>query len=214
MSKKQFVLWTLGLATLVLLLAGCAKAPTQEIEAAQSAFAEAEAADAASYAPEQWQAAQTTFNAAQAKIEEQNGKLGLTRSYDEAKELLAQAATEAAAARDAAAGGREAARTGGEAALGAVETSLANAQTLLGDLDRCPRKPKGFAVDLAELRGKVEGLGTQAADARTSLGQERYLEAKTMAEAAQSEAAALVGDLQSALGKLGCPSSVATPAVS
>lgn len=208
MSKKQFVLWTLGVAALALLLGGCAKAPTQELEAAQAALAEAEAAGAPAYAPEAWQAAQTTLNAAQAKIEEQNGKLGLMRSYDEANQLLTQAATEAAAARDAAVTGKETARTAGEAALVAVNDSVTTAQTLLADLDRCPRKPKGFAVDLAELRGKVEGLGTQAGDAQTALGEERFLEAKTMAETAQTEAGALVADLQGALGKLGCPSSV------
>jgi hypothetical protein len=195
-------------AVLALVAGGCAKAPSQELEAAQAALAEAEAAGASAYAPEQWQAAQTTLNAAQAKIEEQNGKLGMMRSYDDAKTLLAQAATEAGAARDAAAAGKEDARVASEAALAAVTESITSAQTLLRDLDRCPRKPKGFAVDLAELRGKVEGLGTQTADAQGVLAKEQFIEAKTMAESAQTQSATLVADLESALGKLGCPSSV------
>lgn len=208
MTRTQLRNCFLAVGVLALVAGACAKAPTQELEAAQSSLAEAEAAGAPAYAPEPWQAAQTTLNAAQAKIEEQNGKLGLMRSYDDAKTLLAQAATEAAAARDAAAAGKEAARAASETALAAVNESIANAQALLRDLDRCPRKPKGFAVDLAELRGKVEGLGTQTADAQNALGQEQFIEAKTMAESVQGQSTTLVADLQSALRKLNCPSSV------
>jgi hypothetical protein len=206
--KSQLRKWFLAVGVLAFVAGGCAKAPTEELATAQSSLAEAEDAGAPAYAPEQWQAAQTTLNAAQAKIEEQNGKLGMMRSYDDAKTLLSQAATEAAAARDAAAAGKEAARAASESTLAAVNESITNAQTLLRDLDRCPRKPKGFAVDLAELRGKVEGLSTQTADAQNALGQEQFIEAKSMAESVQSQSATLVADLQSALGKLNCPSSV------
>ena len=115
MTKNELVTVAVVVTIAALVAGACAKAPTQELEAAQVALAEAEAAGAADYAPEQWQTAQTTLNAAQAKIEEQNGKLGMMRSYDDAKTLLAQASTEAAAARDAAATGKEAARAASEA---------------------------------------------------------------------------------------------------
>jgi chromosome segregation ATPase len=195
-----------GIAVLALLLAaGCAKAPQTELEAAQTALAGAEAAGAANYASADWDAAREALTAAEAEIQVQNDKLGVFRSYDQAIEKLNDATAKATAAQGAAVAAKEAARQEAETAKVSLEASIADAQTALGELQKCRRQPKGFAADLAALRGQVDAIAGQSAGVQAAIDAEDFLGANTTVAALQQQVDALLADVEAAGVKIGCP---------
>jgi hypothetical protein len=89
--KKQ--LFSIIAIAMVVFLAGCAKEPVVELDAAKAAVAKAAAEGADRYAPATYNAAQDTLNAAVAEIEAQKEKFSLFRKYDVALNLLTSATT-------------------------------------------------------------------------------------------------------------------------
>ena len=97
----------LGLATLT----ACGGEPPQtELEAAQAAIAQAREAEAEKWAGDELRAAENSLRAAQAEVEAQTQKW--VKSYDKARDLLAQAQAEAERAQSAAVTNKENARVG------------------------------------------------------------------------------------------------------
>ena len=86
------------MAFLVLVVAGCAKPPTVEIDAAMAAMAEATKAEAEVYAPEAMQAARSAQAAFEEEVKLQEGKFALFRKYDKAKTMVAEATAAAGTA--------------------------------------------------------------------------------------------------------------------
>lgn len=198
---------TLSISVLTLslvLIAGCAKPPTEQVDAARGLVDQARAAGAETYASDQWQAAQEAMNAVQAELDVQAGKLALVRSYRHTSELIAGAEEAAKAAQQAAVEGKEAARQAAEAELLATEESLTHASELIETLAACKRAPKGFSADLEQLRGNLDALNAEVAGIDEAIAGESYLQAETDARALGEKAATLVADLTSAREKLGC----------
>jgi chromosome segregation ATPase len=204
MHKRTLWLTALVLVTAVVAMGGCAKPPEAEIEAARQAMASADTAEAQTWAPEAYQEAQAAMDAVQTEINAQAEKFALTRSYDEAKRLVAEAQATAEAAQQAAIEGREAARNAAQAALETGRATLEQASTLLTELEACKRRPKGFETDVAALRATLEGLQAQHAEAQAAFDGGDYQQAQAGAEAVQAAAATLVADLENAKTKLRC----------
>jgi hypothetical protein len=195
---------TVAVMAAVFGLTACARVPQPAIDQASEALAAAGRAEASNYAAAQWDIAQQAMNAARAEIEVQKAKFALLRSYDKAGELLAAAQQEAVAAREAGIDGKERRRAEVENSIAAIEASLAQAQQLLGDLASCGKRPKGFATDLALLRGKVETLDLELGELRSSADSESFVEAGSLAESLGSEVEAVMADLANAKLTLGC----------
>lgn len=194
----------LSMVLAVGMLSACAKPPQADIDQARAALAAAAGAEAATYATQAWDTAQQSMNAATAEIEAQGAKFALTRSYKNAKTLLATAAQDAAAAEQAAVAGKEAAKAEVEQALTAIESSFAQADQLLQTLTNCRRRPKGFAADLELMQGNVDGLRGQLADVQGAAAEEQFMEAKSLAEELQQQVELVVADLENARVKIGC----------
>lgn len=185
-------------------LAACAKPPQAAIDAANSELAAARDAEASTYAPEAWETAQQSMNAATAELEAQQAKFAPLRSYKTANELLAAAQQDAAAAGTAAIEAKAAARAAVEQTIADIESSLATADELLATLGSCRKRPKGFASDLEIMRGNVDGLRGQVGDVQSTVDQGQLLEAKVMADELSQQIAGVVTDLENAKAKLGC----------
>jgi hypothetical protein len=85
-------LFLLALSILVLLvLAGCGKAPDAQMKQATAALQAAEAAGAPQYAPDSWSRAKQAVDQMKAELDKQNKRFALFRSYGKVKTLAAQA---------------------------------------------------------------------------------------------------------------------------
>lgn len=182
----------------------CSKPPQQELDSAQAAMQAAEQSQAAKYAPEAWNQAQEQMNAAKAEIEAQNGKFVLTRSYLKAKDMLVAAQKAAEQAKDAAMTGKITAKNEAQTALDAVNAGIEKAKTLMADLEKCRRRPKGFKQDMEQMQGTLDGLQQQVSGIDSAMTSEDYLQAKSLGESLQSEVQNLVNDLESAKSKIRC----------
>jgi chromosome segregation ATPase len=193
-----------GIVLSVIAIAACAKPPQQAIDQANAAVSSAAQAEAATYAADEWAAAQQSMNNAMAEIEAQQAKFAPLRSYKSADELLTKAQQDAAAAQAAAVEAKAAARAEVEQAIAGIEASFAQADQALQALETCRRRPKGFASDLEIMRGNVDGLRAQLADVQAAAADEQFLEAKTLASELQQQVGTVVTDLENAKTKLGC----------
>ena len=198
-------------ATLVVLV-GCAEAPLQEVESTRQAVTDAETAQAAVYAPQQWEEAQAAMQAVDEEIATQAGKFALTRSYEQTGTLLAEANAKAEAAKTAAVANKEQAKNEATTALASVQDGIAGIQTLMVDLTSCPQKAKGFDADMTVLQGSVEGLTAQVPSIEAAIAGEDFTGAVTQAQTVQGQIDMMHQDLTTAQEKMGCaPATVSTP---
>lgn len=191
-------------AVLVLTLAACAKPPQVEIDTAGADFAAAEAAEAGKYAAAELADARQALDAANAEVEAQKAKFALTRSYEQAKQMLADASAKAKAAAAAAVAGKEAAKNAAQGALDGVNAALTGVETLMGELEACPRKPKGFAADMEALKASYDGLKAQVDPIASAIGSEDFIGAKSAADNLKAQVDTLAADLAGAKEKIKC----------
>jgi len=202
MKQHSFALTTLLLAGLA--ITGCQKPPAEDIASAQKALAAVEESAAKEYAPDALQAASDAFDAANAEIKAQNEGFAMSRNYDHAKELLAQAVEQADVAAKAAATAKAQAQSDAEAASAALGASFEAATADLNALGGCRKKPKGFAADLEALTGRLDALHAEMMPIQDAIAAESFADAIASAGTLSASLSALSTDLQSARQKLGC----------
>jgi hypothetical protein len=110
-----------------------------------AAFDSAQVAEAATYAPAEFEAAREGQRSAVAEVDAQNAKFALTRSYKKATEMLAEAAEKAENARAAAVAGREEAKAAADDAVVSLTVQITAVEADLAALAAYRRKPKSFA---------------------------------------------------------------------
>lgn len=174
---------TFGLLLVVLVfMVGCAKPPQEKINAVTAAIEEAQKAGASDYAPEALKAVEDAKAAVDAELKVQEDKFALFRSYKKTEELAdaAKAAGEKAAAD---------AKTHKEQVKQEATTLITEAETALGEakeaLKKAP-KGKGTQQDLKAMEGDLAGVETALGEAKSSLQAERFIDAKSKAEAAKT----------------------------
>jgi hypothetical protein len=202
---KNRKLAVLGVAALTLVVAaGCAKPPQQEIDALKAAMTSAEQAEAPKYAADAWSNAQQAMNAVNAEVEAQANKFALFRSYTKTKELIAAANQSADAAQQAGAAGKEAAMNAANEALAAARTSLEAATTAMTELGACKRKPKDFKKDMEMMQATLDGYAAQVAGIESAVASEDFVGARSQAESLKASVDMLVSDMQGAKEKIKC----------
>jgi hypothetical protein len=193
---KSF-LTVVGLVFGLALLAGCAKAPQQAVEAAKAALETARTEGADRYVADQFNAAQDSLNAAVAEIEAQNSKFALTRNYDHAQKLLDGATATADAAKNAVAAKKEEVKaeaqnlmTEAQAAVGEVKTLMASA----------PKGKEGKEV-LEQMQAELSGVEASLAEASNLQNSGDFIGARDKAKAALEKANGLKQELSDAISK-------------
>lgn len=193
MSRRNSIVAT---AALVFVAAvACAKAPQEDISAAQADLDKAREAQAETWAPNEYQAADTTWKAANDEIQAQNAKW--IKNYDKAKELLTKAKEEASTAAQAAAANKEQARTDSEAAIAAADTALAAAEAGL----KVAPVTKDSRADLALFKSDIENLRGTLEQARQAFSSEDFKKALESANSVKDKATSIADQLEQAKQK-------------
>ena len=150
-----------------LLISGCSKPPESQIQQATAAFQAAEAAGAATFAPEAWNRAKQAMDRLRAELDAQGKKNGLLRSYRQARVLADDAARLSRQAGTEAARKKEQLASDAAAAIADAKTRLQAAQGRLAAL------PRGSGLDIAALRSTLGQAAQLIAEAEADLGAER-----------------------------------------
>ncbi len=179
------------------LMLGCAKAPQQELDAAKAALDAAKAAEADRYAPEMYNAAKDSLNAALAEIEKQNSKFALFRSFKSVKDLVAKATTAANEATEQAAVTKEKVRSEAEGLLAEVAPAVENVKKLM---KKAPRGKEGKAA-LEAIGSELAAVEASLAEANTAMTNGDFLTARDKAQANLQKLASLAEELQQAISK-------------
>jgi len=167
----------LVISVLALTAGACAAPPTAAIDAAETALATARTADAAQYAPEDLQEAETAMAALRAELQTQEEKFGLLRSYDKASELAAETTRMSDAAEQQATAERERLREETAEMLAAARAALEESKLLLTEAPR----GKGTEADLAALANDLTLVEAALQSAEQEFGGEHYIGARNHA---------------------------------
>jgi hypothetical protein len=188
-----------GFSVLVVaaLLVGCAKPPTQEMEAAKVAIDAAVAEGAEKYAKDGLKALNDKWAAAQDEVKKQEGKL--FKNYDNAKALIAQATTDAAALKTETAAKKEQAKQEAIAADAAAKTAVEQAKALLAEAPT----GKGTKADIEMMKADLAGLEGSLAEIGTLITSEEYFAATDKAKAISAKCADISAQVQAAIEKAG-----------
>ena len=191
MTKKM------GVAIAVLafaLMLGCGKAPETEMMNAESAIKAAGEAEAEQYAPQDYQMAMDTLNAAKTEAETQASKFALFRSYGKAKKLYesAQSLADNALAKSTS----EKERISAEVAdmMESVKTLLDSASTAVS---KAPLG-KGSKADIELIKADLKAAYTAFDEAKVDFENSRYLNARAKLEAVNQKSKAIINEIHKA----------------
>jgi len=177
---------------------GCAKMPAEDLAAAQKALEDAKAAGSAKYIPDGNKKVEEALAAAQAEIKTQEGKFFLFRSYDKAKQSLAQLKTDAEKLKADVGPKKEEAK---KAALETLEAAKASLKEASGLLAKAP-KGKGSRADIEAFKGDLKGLEDGMPAIQELIDKEDYLAAADKAKAAKEKAEGVANQIKEAMKKV------------
>ncbi|HSF17370.1 MAG TPA: hypothetical protein VLK65_17620 [Vicinamibacteria bacterium] len=178
-------------------LTNCGQVPTEELEQAEMAIAEARASEATNYAPDALFEAEAALDAAKKGIDTQGQRFLIGRSYEEPIRLLADAKSAAEHARDVALAGREQARLDAQDALVDAEMALSEAEAAIENGSLVKKTPADIVAIRTELKEAASSL--EAANVDFEAG--KYAAARAHAEAIRARTMIIVADLMEAKKK-------------
>jgi hypothetical protein len=194
--KKTLKFLALSVVT-IFLLVGCAKQPTEEINAAKASVDAVVAEGAQKFAAEDAKKLNDSMQAAQDEIKVQDGKT--FKDYAKAKELLAKVKTDAETLKAGLAAKKEEAKKNAAAAQEAAKTSVADAKALLA---KAP-KGKGSKADIEALKADLKGIEDSMTEIKTANDAEDYNVAIEKSNAIKDKAAAISDQIKKAMEKVG-----------
>jgi hypothetical protein len=181
----------------IFLLAGCAKQPTEEINAAKASVDSAIAEGAEKYAAEDAKKLNDSMQAAQDEIKVQDGKT--FKNYAKAKELLVKVKADAEALKAGLAAKKEEAKKNALAAQEAAQASVIEAKALLA---KAP-KGKDSKADLEAFEADLKGIEDSLTEVKSANDSEDYSAAIEKSNAIKEKAAAISDQIKKAMEKVG-----------
>ncbi|OGW01186.1 MAG: hypothetical protein A2889_05715 [Nitrospinae bacterium RIFCSPLOWO2_01_FULL_39_10] len=182
----------------VVFVAGCAKPPTEDIDAANSAVESAKSAGAEKYLSDDAKKVSDELSAAMDEVKVQDGKFPLFRKYDKAKELLASVKGSAEKLKTDTAAKKEEAKRNAIASMEEANGAIANAKAML---EKAP-KGKESKSDIEAMTGDVKGLEDSLPDVQKSIDGEDYEGAVSKAKSIKEKADAVSSQVQQAIEKV------------
>ena len=186
------------LALAVLLVTGCAKPPTEQIEAAEKAVKEAQQSGAATYNAEEYAKLEGTLAALKKEVGDQDGKFALFRDYGKAEQLAASATADGERVKT------EAVKKKEEAKTAALQAQQVAQEAVNATLDLVARAPVGKdRAALEAIKNDAEALKGLLNQVQSALDKEDYPAAQTQAKAIHEKSQAVSTEIQQALAKVG-----------
>ncbi|MBI3603747.1 MAG: hypothetical protein HY205_04785 [Nitrospirae bacterium] len=186
------------LAPMLMLAVGCAKAPTEKLEAADKAVNETRTAGAPSYLAEDFAKLEGMLNNAKKEIAEQDAKFAFTRDYEKAEQLLTTVQADAVRVTAETAKKKEEAKV---VAVQAQQTAQEAVKTTQGLVAKAPVGKDRAALEA--IKADAQGLTASLAEVQAAIDAGDYLAAQTKAKAIQEKSQAVSAEIQSALAKVG-----------
>ena len=191
--KTRYLVLAIALG---IMIAGCSKPPTQDLDAASASIKDLTNAGAEKYAPEDLKKLNDQVAAANDEIKSQEGKY--FKSYDKAKEMLTKVKADADALKPTLAAKKEEAKKTATAAQDAAKTAVDEAKNLL------VKAPVGkeSRADIEALKADVKGLDEGLAEVQNLMTSEDYRTATDKAKVISDKAAGVSGQVKQAMEKV------------
>lgn len=186
-----------GLASVAMVvMAGCAQPPAEQLEAASKTLESARAAGASEYAKEDFAKLEQQFALAKDELARQEKALSILRSYSDANKMLIQVVETGGQVAAKAAQNKEAAKTAALNMEKEAQLAVASARELMG---KAPSGKDRAAVEA--IQQEVAGLATSLNAVRKLIDEGDYLGAEALAKALMEKATTVSGEIQSAIEK-------------
>lgn len=187
--RKTAIFWMMGLF-LAFLMAGCAKPPTQQMDAAKAAVEACKAEGADVYAADEFKKLNDDLQAALDQV--------TAKKYKQAKEMLIKVAADADALKATIPAKKEEAKNAAIAAQGEARTALDEAKALL---EKAP-KGKGTKADIEAFTADLKGLEDSFPEIQAAIDKGDFFGAKDKAVAIKDKAASISEQIKQAIEKV------------
>lgn len=189
----------IGLVALALVLAaGCAKPPTDQIDAAEKAVKEAQQSGAATYVAEEYAKIEGTLAALKKEVADQDAKFALLRDYGKAEQLAVAAKADAERVKADAEKKRE------EAKSAALQAQQIAQESVKATLDLVAKAPAGKdRAALEAIKADAEALKASLNQVQIAIDKGDYQAAQTQAKAIHEKSTAVSHEIETALAKIG-----------
>jgi len=181
-----------------LLLAGCASAPTAEIDATKAAVTAAQTDDVRTYGPESLKAAEDELSKAMAEVQAQDEKFALSRDYKPASTTLKSAKDLAEKAKADAEANKARVKADAEATIAALPALLEEAKKTLA---KAP-KGKDTKAELEAMQNDLKLAEESLNEATQAMSAEKYMDAQAKANSAKEKANTVISQVQQAIEKV------------
>ncbi len=194
--ERRLNIWLLAVA--LILATGCAKPPTEQIEAAEKAIKDAQQSGAATYVAEEYAKIEGTLAALKKEVSDQDAKFALLRDYGKVEQLAATATADAERVKAAAEKKKE------EAKASALQAQQVAQESVKATLDLVGKAPAGKdRAALEAIKTDAEGLKASLNQVQMALDKADYQAAQTQAKAIHEKSAAVSHEIETALAKIG-----------
>lgn len=188
----------LTLLCTVLLIAGCAQPPTEQINAAEQAIKDAQQSGAATYVADEYAKLEGSLAAIRKEVSDQEAKFALFRDYGKVDQLVATVKAEADRVK------AEAVKKTEEAKTAATQAHQAAQDAVKRTLDLVSKAPTGKdRAALESIKTDAEALRASLNDVQILIDKSDYLGAQTKAKAIQEKSQAVSHEIEAALAKIG-----------
>lgn len=182
----------------LLMLTACAKAPTEQIAAAEKAVTEAQQSGAATYVADEYAKIEGTMAALKKEVSDQDGKLALFRDYGKAEQLAAAAKSDAERVKVEAATKKEEAKA---AALQAQQVAQEAVASTLALVAKAPAGKDRAALE--SIKADADALKESLNQVQAAIDAADYPTAQTKAKAIHEKSQAVSQEIEAALAKIG-----------
>jgi len=181
-----------------LLIAGCAKPPAEQIDAAEKALKEAQINGAATYTAQEYAKLEASLAAMKKEIADQDGKFALLRDYGKAEQLAASAKADGERVK------ADAVKKKEEAKAGALQAQQVAQEVVKSAVELVASAPVGKdRAALEAIKNDVEALKASLNQIQLAIDKEDYPAAQAQAKAINDKGQAVSAELQNALAKVG-----------
>ncbi len=186
------------LAVTILLVTGCAKPPTEQIEAAEKAVKEAQQSGAATYTADEYAKLEGTLAALKKEVGEQDAKFALFRDYGKAEQLAASTKADGERVK------ADAAKKKEEAKAAALQAQQVAQEAVKSTIDLVAQAPVGKdRAALEAIKNDADALKASLNQVQIAIDKEDYPAAQTQAKAIHDKSQAVSAEIQQALAKVG-----------